>query len=262
MDRVTIPARKYGLYEQDYDAPMADIVNALEIIRRGDSEVERPLMKLARDMGGVADEAGELRNMGVTGQTYPGFLNNRSGTRFDMFREAAEERGLVPPRSTTADILEAMEFEVNAPNRRSTDAEISQADQFLDELGISANEALANFRKAEGPEIKALKKERAELQKRLQDQGILDEAGREAQTLKERADYLNAREDALLEAYSKNEIAELDREIREIAAGAPENRSLVVERTDGEMETVRLKDVLDELDRDRAILDSMKVCGL
>jgi TolA-binding protein len=70
------------------------------------------------------------------------------------------------------------------------------------------------------------------------------------------------REDALLEAYENTEIAYLERDLREIEAGAPENRSITLERTDGQMENIKLTEVLDELKADRAVLDSMKVCGI
>ena len=70
------------------------------------------------------------------------------------------------------------------------------------------------------------------------------------------------REDALLEAYEGSEVPQLQRELDEIALDTRDTQTIRVETKDGEFKNIKLKDLLDDLSNEKAVLDAMKVCGI
>lgn len=94
--------------------------------------------------GGIKEFGGDLRNMGVTSRTRPGFINNKTGLDFDDAALAAWEAGFFPEHGSRPDInefLDALDQEFNhaQPSVRQGGPEednFADLDRALDTLGL------------------------------------------------------------------------------------------------------------------------------
>lgn len=66
------------------------------------------LLKFIRKRGGIREENGEIKALGINNKTLPALINNKKGLPLDYAREAAVEAGYLPENSTVADFLSAM----------------------------------------------------------------------------------------------------------------------------------------------------------
>lgn len=171
-----IPARKYGIYEGDYDAPIYSIVSALDTIRAGEGAVDnRRILSFIKENGGlIKDAQGEIAALNVDSRTLPGLLSNK-GKTLDQMREVAAENGILPDDSTVNDLLDLIGEAVNSPAKREYSQNVHDAEKFLSEVGVDSRSAIENYNGPETMEVKELKRESSNMLKQSADRDGLSE---------------------------------------------------------------------------------------
>ena len=137
IDAIRIAGRLAG----DRDALVAEI----KAIQKGPERAEG-LVQFLKRSGGLREEDGELKNLGITSKTLPGLIRKK-GRSFDDAARAAWEAGLFPgktDRPTVSDFLELLDEEVNRGRKASRiedrKAEDSGLERALSDIGMSAGD--------------------------------------------------------------------------------------------------------------------------
>ena len=111
----------------------------------------KTLTRFIASKGGLKEQSGELKTMGIDGRKGRGLLNNKSGLDFDRAREAAMEEGYLEPDTSVADFLYALrgDFTGTDPVYRQADQgdvgvyeEYTKAEELADRAGIDVDREL------------------------------------------------------------------------------------------------------------------------
>lgn len=214
----------------------------------------RSLIDFLREAGGIVDEAGELRSIGITGRTRPGLIR-KTGKSLDEAGEAAHEAGFFQERPTIPELLDAVSDDFSGrrrfrPQDQTALAEFETTRRGAEEVNRAFNELDIDIKKLSNDQIAARVRGIAEapLPQRPLDAG--ERQSSEARLMAEDAEALNARAD------------EADDILEAQARATYENRldEEIYIGEEGDTRRVRAGDLLDDLDQDDAILREWKEC--
>ena len=149
-------------------AGQPDLDTMLDAARRGAQRPTgvRSLIDTLRGAGGIRDQGGELRHIGITGRTRPGLINNRAGMSLDEAAELAFESGFFGPnragfgeRPTISDFLEKLrdDFEGRRVFRADDQAVLDEFDRIragIDEFTRQFDALGLDIRKLSNEELR------------------------------------------------------------------------------------------------------------
>ena len=167
--------RLEGGEELEPDVGLEDVQALLDIARGDKDKPKKPqtLTQFLKARGGLIDESGELKSMGITPKTHQGFVkpaaeslntgnlfgkSNKSAASFDDAGLAAWEEGFFSERPTVGEFLDAIGRDLEGDHvvRQGDEGEYSLYQDFLavqDELarlGIDPAKPRANFSRTSG----------------------------------------------------------------------------------------------------------------
>jgi hypothetical protein len=220
-----------------------DIFQRMQMASRVETEApatEKRFAQFVREEGGIADPQGQLRERGVTAQQRPGLIR-KAGQTYDQLRQKAFNAGYFPEKQSAADItdkeiadLVAADIRGEAPAVRITAPAGRELTQFQKQGFTPAMtvEQIAQKLEREAAFVESLRYYEAVQPEALQRQKLANEE------------------------YSLQEIEELDAALNELREG---NRSFIVENN-GRIEERSLKELIEEIDKDDAIIKAIDTC--
>lgn len=264
---------EYGLRDEDMPEGVAadDVWSALNTINNEGQinpadETRAPLdslLSFIRKGGGVRDEGGEVKNLGITGRTLPGLLNNKSGQTLDDLGLKLQEAGYFgygkQERPTVNDVIELLREAIAQKGVKKPDLNVGRAVQFLEENGIDYRPYIEG-RQANAGNVAEIRAEVDRARSQVTGDDILKDyrdqierfsveiarMPRDATMLKNGADAFSARGEGQSSVYSDLEPGFFDRTLTDLSA-----------LRDGEAWIE--KEITDMLaDRDEAFLESYR----
>jgi hypothetical protein len=164
-----------------------DVKSAIALMQQGAPKAPQTLTQFLAGKGGVKDFKGELKILGITNKTRPGFVRNQTGLSLDDAAYLAWEEGFIrtPERPTISEFLEALGEDFNQTKLivRLEDEDIArELEQFedirrsLEELGVDLGDVKSPLsrRAGQSDDMKAVVARANELKRTRQEQKIKD----------------------------------------------------------------------------------------
>lgn len=236
----------------------------------------RPLSQFIKEKGGITDPEGELASRGITYRTLPGLLRKEKGElknrsmflaktqrQADYIIQQAVDAGYFPGKTyddvTHSDLYDAIAGDLTSKRHYNESVtnkirELQYAEQTLDDFA----------REGFSPEMSVDDIARMLVERDDQAWRDLADPGIEEEIAYRRAIQPDTLEQVrqASESFAEREDAQMLAEYADLTENIDENAIVTIQNADGDIVSVTLRELLDDVDSDDLVVQAMKTCGI